>query len=81
MEHSNHYIRKGYPVLIRKPPDIPTSEITPFDVYVKRREILAGALALGALAALPRGASAATIEATKSSLSADEPVTKKADAT
>src|SRR5262245_15110524 len=69
------------PVLIRKPSDIPSSEITPFDVYVRRREFLAGALTLGALAALPGSVSAAALEAIKSPLSTDEKVTKQSDAT
>jgi sulfoxide reductase catalytic subunit YedY len=69
-------------VLIRKPSDIPSSEITPFDVYLRRREFLAGALTLGALAALPGSVSAAALNAVKSPLSTtDEKVTKQSDAT
>ena len=34
-------------MLIRRPPDIPSSEITPRDVYLRRREFLTGAAALG----------------------------------
>jgi sulfoxide reductase catalytic subunit YedY len=38
-------------MLIKKPSDIPSSEITPKSTYVNRRTFLAGAAAAGALAA------------------------------
>jgi sulfoxide reductase catalytic subunit YedY len=69
-------------VLIRRPPDIPPSEITPRGVYLKRREVLAGALGLAALAALPPGrARAAPLAGQKSPFSTDEPQTRREDAT
>ena len=69
-------------MLIRKAPDIPASEITPRGVYLRRRELLAGGLALAALAAVPaRGAGAAPLQAQKSPYSTDEPQTRQADAT
>jgi sulfoxide reductase catalytic subunit YedY len=40
-------------MLLRRPPDIRPSEITPPDVYFGRRRLLAGALGLAASAALP----------------------------
>jgi sulfoxide reductase catalytic subunit YedY len=39
-------------VLIRRPPDIAPSEITPRDVYLRRREILAGMASLGLIPGL-----------------------------
>jgi sulfoxide reductase catalytic subunit YedY len=38
-------------MLIRKPPDIKASEITPESVYLQRRQLLAGAIAGGVIAA------------------------------
>ncbi len=40
-------------MIIRRPPDIRASEITPKSVYLRRREFLGGAAALGLAAALP----------------------------
>jgi sulfoxide reductase catalytic subunit YedY len=69
-------------VLIRKPSDIPSSEITPQGVYLRRREILAGGLGLAAMAAFPAGRSrAAPIAAEKSAFSTDEKQTRREDAT
>jgi len=69
-------------VLIRKASDIPSSEITPRAIYLKRRELLQGGLALSALAALrPQQARAAMLAFTKSPFSTDETPTRKADAT
>jgi sulfoxide reductase catalytic subunit YedY len=65
-------------VLIRKAPDIPASEITPQSVYVSRRDLMAGGLALAGLAALPPRVARA---AQKSPLSTDETQTRRADAT
>lgn len=41
-------------MLIRKPSDIPSSEITPESVFLERRRFLAGTLGAGAALALPR---------------------------
>jgi sulfoxide reductase catalytic subunit YedY len=68
-------------VLIRKAPDIPSSEITPHSVYLRRREFLGAGLGLAALAALPASLRAGPIQAQKSPFSTDEPPTRKADAT
>jgi sulfoxide reductase catalytic subunit YedY len=69
-------------VLIRKTPDIPSSEITPRAIYLRRRELLQGGLALTALAALrPQQARAAMLAFTKSPFSTDETPTRRADAT
>lgn len=46
-------------MLIRKPPDIHASQITPESVYLERRRLLAGALAGGAIAAAGAAARAA----------------------
>jgi sulfoxide reductase catalytic subunit YedY len=60
-------------MLIRRPPDIAPSEITPREVYVRRRELLAGAASLGLAAGLsalfPAGAGAAPLNAAPSPLS------------
>ena len=42
-------------MLIRKPADIPYSEVTPKNVYLNRRKFLAAAPGLGAAAALFAG--------------------------
>ncbi len=69
-------------MLIRKTPDIPSSEITPRAIYLRRRELLQGGLALTALAALrPQQARAAMLAFTKSPFSTDETPTRRADAT
>lgn len=59
-------------MLIRRPPAIRPSEITPKAVYLRRRELLMGSAALGALALLPDGSKAAALAAKKSPLSTDE---------
>jgi methionine sulfoxide reductase catalytic subunit len=68
-------------MLIRTPSDIVPSEITPRSAYLRRREFLAGAAALGAAAVLPGdGAQAAPLQAAKSPLSTtDEPLTPLKD--
>jgi methionine sulfoxide reductase catalytic subunit len=71
-------------MLIRRPSDISPSEITPRDQYLRRREFMAGAAALGvgSVIATMRGkaAKAAPLEASKSSLSTtDEPLTPLKD--
>ena len=50
-------------MLIRKPADIPSSEITPESVYLRRRELMKGAVALAGAALLPGGVSAAELKA------------------
>ncbi len=70
-------------MLIRHPSDIAPSEITPREVYLRRREILAGAAALGLGALLPATrAGAAPLQAAKSPLSTtDEAQTPLKDIT
>ncbi len=62
---------------------IPSLEITPREVYMRRREFLGGALATAVFAGLPAGAAAATVPLafSKSAFSADEPLTPKTDIT
>jgi methionine sulfoxide reductase catalytic subunit len=60
---------------------IASSEITPRDVFLRRREFLGGALAAAALAGLSAPAGAAPLTFSKSSFSADEPATSKKDVT
>jgi methionine sulfoxide reductase catalytic subunit len=43
-------------MLIRKPSDVPSSEITPLSVYLNRRKFLVGAAAAGAVALVGRAA-------------------------
>ncbi|HWB46606.1 MAG TPA: protein-methionine-sulfoxide reductase catalytic subunit MsrP [Hyphomicrobiaceae bacterium] len=69
-------------MLIKRPSDISPSEITPRETFLRRREFLAGAAALGALGALPAApAKAAALQAAKSPLSTDEPPTPLKDIT
>jgi sulfoxide reductase catalytic subunit YedY len=73
-------------MLIRRPSDIAPSEITPREVYLSRRSVLAGAAALGVLPGLSRllsaEAQAAPLTAVPSPLSTtDEERTKLADIT
>ena len=69
-------------MLIRKRTDIRPSEITPHSVYLRRRDILAGALGASALALLPsRVTRAAPIEARSSVFSTDETPTPRENAT
>jgi sulfoxide reductase catalytic subunit YedY len=73
-------------MLIRRPPDIAPSEITPRQVYLRRREFLFGAAALGLIPCLPAmfpsPAQAASLKAEPSPLSTtDEPKTSLADIT
>ena len=56
-------------MLIKPAADIPASEITPQAAYVRRREFLAGAAALGLGSLVPRAARAAPLQADKSPLS------------
>ena len=72
-------------MLIRRPSDIVPSEITPREVYLQRREFIAGAAALGLGAGLSAAfpwarAHAAPLQAAKSPLStSDEPPTPLKD--
>ena len=59
-------------MLLSKPRQIASSEITPRDVYLRRREFLAGAAALGLAGSLPCAALAEKLDAVKSPLSIDE---------
>jgi sulfoxide reductase catalytic subunit YedY len=68
-------------LLIRRPNDIRPSEITDRSLYLRRRELLAGAAALGASALLPAGARAATLTTVKSPFSTDEKPTSLKDIT
>ncbi|NBJ11875.1 protein-methionine-sulfoxide reductase catalytic subunit MsrP [Microvirga sp. SYSU G3D207] len=68
-------------MLIRRPSDIPPSEITPREVYFTRRQWMAGAAGLALSAALPRGLEAAPLPAAKSPFSTDEKPTSREDVT
>jgi len=69
-------------MLIRPPRDIPSSEITPRSVYLRRRDFIGGAAALGVAAALPFGRTAhAAMPAAKSPFSTDETPTPLKDVT
>lgn len=59
-------------MLLSKPRQIAPSEITPRDVYLRRRDFLAGAAALGLAGSLPCAALAEKLNAAKSPLSTDE---------
>ncbi len=60
---------------ISRPPRIASSEITPHAVYMRRREFLAGAAALGMAGMMPPASRAAPLSAIKSPLSTDEKLT------
>jgi methionine sulfoxide reductase catalytic subunit len=60
---------------------IPSSEITPRDVYLRRREFIGGALAAAAFAGYSGPAAAAPLTFSKSAFSTDEPLTSKTDVT
>ena len=67
---------------VYRPPPLRSSEITPQAVYLSRRELLASAGAIGALAV--SGATsgfAATLEVAKSAYKVDAKITKKSNAT
>ena len=68
-------------MLTRHGPKIPTSEITPKAVWLRRRDLLAGAAALGIAGSIAEPALAATLAAAKSPLSTDEPPTPLEDIT
>ncbi|SCY68089.1 protein-methionine-sulfoxide reductase catalytic subunit MsrP [Microvirga guangxiensis] len=68
-------------MLIRRPSDILPSEITPREVYLTRRQWMAGAAGLALAAALPEGLEAAPLPAAKSPFSTDEKLTSREDVT
>jgi methionine sulfoxide reductase catalytic subunit len=68
-------------MLIRKLQDLRASEITPREVYLNRRMLLAGAAGLLGVGAMPDGAAAVTLQAAKSPLSTDEKPTSLKDVT
>ena len=69
-------------MLIRRPPDIASSEITPKELYLRRREFIGGVVAASVLGAIGvEDARAAKIDAAKSPLSTTETVTRREDAT
>ena len=68
-------------MLIRRPSDIPPSEITPPEIYLSRRQWMAGAAGLALTAALPKGLEAAPLSAAKSPFSTDEKLTSREDVT
>ncbi|WP_204985708.1 protein-methionine-sulfoxide reductase catalytic subunit MsrP [Microvirga pakistanensis] len=73
--------KRGLAVLIRHPADILPSEITPREVYLSRRQWMAGAAGLALTAALPKELGAAPLSAAKSSFSVDEKLTSREDVT
>ena len=68
-------------MLIRSRSSIQPSEITPREVFLSRRQLVAGAAGLAAAAMLPQLGNATPLTATKSPFSTDEPVTSLKDAT
>jgi sulfoxide reductase catalytic subunit YedY len=73
--------QRGDAVLIRRPADILPSEITPREMYLNRRQWMAGAAGLALAAALPGDLSAAPLNAAKSPFSTDEKKTSLEDVT
>ena len=72
---------KNDTVLIRSSSDIQPSEITPRSVFLQRRELIAGAAALGAMSLVKPGAALAVpLPAAKSAFSTTETQTRRADA-
>lgn len=68
-------------MLIRRPPDITSSEITAYGVYLSRRRFLVGAGGLAVNGAMLSGTVAAPLSAAKSLLSTDEELTSLEDIT
>ena len=69
-------------MLIKRPPDIASSEITPHNLYLRRRDVIAGLATFGAVAIAGLGPSrAATSQIIKSPLSTAETATRREDAT
>ena len=63
-----------------KVPHIPSSEITPKSIYIKRRQFMVGAVAAG-VAGLGGGRAFAALDAKKSAYVVDDKITPKEDAT
>lgn len=69
-------------MLIRYSPSISSSDITPKDVYLRRRELITGFAAASLFGSvMPAGAATGPLAATKSPLSTSEPQTSREDAT
>jgi sulfoxide reductase catalytic subunit YedY len=69
-------------MLIKQPSDVAPSEVTPREVYLRRREFMAGAAGMALAAVAPMSAGAAPLTAAKSPLSTtDEPSTPLKDVT
>jgi len=68
-------------MLVRNAPKLLASEITPKELYLSRRQFIAGASGAVFAAAAPGLASAAPLSAAKSPLSTAEPLTSREDAT
>jgi len=68
-------------MLIRTTRDIASSEITPREVFLNRRQLLAGSGLMGLAAALPGAAWAAPLQAVKSPFSTNETPTPLKDVT
>ncbi len=68
-------------MLIRKASAIPSSEITPREVYLHRRAFMAGAAALGTVIAFPHAGDAAPLGTVKSPFSTKEKPNDKKDIT
>ena len=68
-------------MLIRRPSDIASSEITPRDIYLRRRDFLAGTAAIGAAGLFGAPAFAAKLDAAKSKYSTDDKLTSLKDVT
>ncbi len=68
-------------MLIRRLSDILPSEITPREIYLNRRQWMAGVAGLALAGALPRELQAAPLSAAKSSFSTDEKRTSREDIT
>ncbi|MGO4571193.1 protein-methionine-sulfoxide reductase catalytic subunit MsrP [Microvirga sp. 2TAF3] len=68
-------------MLIRRPADIPPSEIMSREAYLNRRQLMAGAAGLALAASLPGTSQAASLATVKSSFSTDEKQTSLQDVT
>jgi methionine sulfoxide reductase catalytic subunit len=68
-------------MLVRTGPSLPASEITPKELYLSRRQFMAGSTGAALAAMAPGRAWAAPLAAAKSPLSTAEPLTSRADAT
>src|SRR5690242_2474713 len=71
---------EDHPMPAFKTPSIPSSEITPKGLYLKRRHFIAGAGAIG-LAGLSGTGALAALNAKKSAYTVDDTITPKEDAT